>query len=98
MIFSGFSIGAPSTMRGTRKHPSPRVPSGADSGRAVTANRSASATEQNHFSPVIRHAPGSVESDVATTFAPTSDPPWTSVRNCDPRSDPAKLAERRPPR
>ena len=34
----------------------PRVPSGAPSGRAVTANWSASATEQNHFSPCSRQA------------------------------------------
>ncbi len=49
-------FGLPSTVRGTRKQPMPRVPSGAPSGRAVTANWSASATEQNHFSPCSRHA------------------------------------------
>ena len=76
----------PSRRRGTRKQPRPRVPSGAPSGRAVTTNTSASATEQNHFSPLMRHAPGCSGSGTArAAFAPTSDPPWTSVRNCEAR-------------
>ena len=69
----------PPPERGTRKHPMPRVPSGAPRGRAVTRNWSASATEQNHFSPCSRHAePSRIAS---TRFAPTSDPPCRSVRN-----------------
>ncbi len=47
-------FGTPSTSRGTAKHPRPRVPSGAPGTRAVMRNWSASATEQNHFSPDTR--------------------------------------------
>ena len=46
-------------------------------------NRSASATEQNHFSPLMRHPSTTAGSGTArATLAPTSDPPCTSVRNC----------------
>ena len=63
----------PPPERGTRKQPIPRVPSGAPLGRAVTTNWSASATEQNHFSPEIRQA--SPSGTASTRFAPTSEPP-----------------------
>ena len=76
----------PSTLRGTRKQPRPRVPPTAPLGLAVTTKRSASATEQNHFSPLMRHAPATSGSGTARAVsAPTSDPPCTSVRNCEAR-------------
>jgi hypothetical protein len=78
-------FGAPPMRRGTTKQPSPAVPSGAPTGRAVTRNWSASATEQNHFSPRNLHVPSAVAT-ASHAFAPTSLPPCTSVRNCDPRS------------
>ena len=59
-------LGAPSTSRGTRNSPSPRVPSAAPGARALTTNRPASATEQNHFSPLIRYQPGRPGSGDAT--------------------------------
>ena len=74
----------PSMLRGTAKQPRPRVPLFAPSGRAVMTNRSASATEQNHFSPLMRHPSTTAGSGTArATLAPTSDPPCTSVRNCE---------------
>ncbi len=77
--------------RGTRNSPSPRVPVAGSATRAVIRKTSASALEQNHFSPRMVHAlpgaPASGESrstGVATmALAPTSDPPCTSVRNCE---------------
>ncbi len=47
-------LGRPSSSRGTTKLPRPRVPSGPPGTRAVRKNWPASATEQNHFSPVTR--------------------------------------------
>ena len=47
-------FGDPSSVRGTTNDPSPLVPPSPSSTRAVMKNWSASATEQNHFSPVMR--------------------------------------------
>ena len=83
----GEAVGVdPSSVRGTSeatRAPGCRRPP--RRARAVTAKRSASATEQNHFSPVMRHAPARRGRARRAALAPTSDPPWTSVRNCDPR-------------
>ena len=55
--------------------------------RAVMRKTSASALEQNHFSPVIFQVlPGPrppSRGSARTALAPTSEPPWTSVRNCE---------------
>ena len=64
-----------------RTAPRPRVPGGAPSGRAVIKNSFASITEQNHFSPKMRKCAPSLRA--TTALAPTSEPPCTSVRNCE---------------
>ena len=52
----------------------------------VDVENFAFATEQNHFSPVTVQplGPWLLATSVATrALAPTSEPPWTSVRNCE---------------
>ena len=62
--------------------PKPLLPAGAPSGRARTMKTSASTLEQKCFSPVSRHSSPSWTAVVV--FAPTSLPPWRSVRNIPP--------------
>ena len=60
----------------------PRAPSGAPSGRASTMKISASTFEQKCLSPKSRHS--SPSGTARVVFAPTSLPPWRSVRNIPP--------------
>ena len=71
-----------SSRRGTMNVARPRAPSGAPSGRASTMNTSASTFEQKCFSPWRRHS--SPSGTARVVFAPTSLPPWRSVRNMPP--------------
>ena len=68
---------------GTRNIASPRVPSGAPSGRASVSASSALATEVNHLSPHRRHCP-SAPRRATVVEAPTSEPPVRSVIHCVP--------------
>ena len=71
-----------SRWRGIANSASPAVPRGAPSGRARSSATSASACEQNHFSPWSRQT--SPSRTAMVSIAPTSDPPARSVMNWVP--------------
>ena len=81
-----YRFGVPSgSSRGRRNSDTPAMPSGPPGMRARTMARSASAFEQNHFSPRSANEPPSCGS-ATTAVAPTSDPAPCSVMNIAPWS------------